>query len=163
MSSLMPSDVPVAWGIFWGERPSGWVVTVVVHDAGVWTGGAEYEGEARYYDDRELFDDEQGGQVVPFGRAGQLGYHIATVHARTFRDAQTIGEYFRQDIPVIIDLHGLDDAGAKRIVDFASGLIFGRRGDIERLASRMFLILPPRFGVLRERAAFNDEGFYNQV
>lgn len=133
---------------------------MVVHEAG---GGTERDDEARYYDDRDARDDDRGGQVVPFGRPGQLCYQIATVHARTFRDAQTIGEYFRQDIPVIIDLHELDEAGAKRIVDFASGLIFGRQGDIERLAVRMFLILPPRFGILREHAGLTDEGVYNQT
>jgi cell division inhibitor SepF len=67
---------------------------------------------------------------------------IATVHARGFRDARIIGEYYRQDIPVVIDVSGLDDPDARRIVDFAAGLIFGRRGDIHRLARGVFLLSP---------------------
>ena len=54
-------------------------------------------------------------------------------------------------------------ADAKRIVDFASGLIFGREGDIERVSSRVFLILPKHFRILKESGALNDKEFFNQA
>jgi len=67
---------------------------------------------------------------------------LATIHLTSFHQARTVGERFREGIPVLMDLSGMDDAGAKRVVDFASGLVFGLRGGMDRIAPRVFLVLP---------------------
>lgn len=91
------------------------------------------------------------------------GFQIATIHAQGFRDARTIGEYYRQDIPVVIDLSGLDEPDARRIVDFAAGLIFGRRGSIHRLARGVFLLSPPGVGIVSgERSQLGNGDFFDQ-
>lgn len=68
---------------------------------------------------------------------------LATIHLTSFHQARTVGERFREGIPVLMDLSGMDEAGAKRVVDFASGLVFGLRGGMDRIAPRVFLVLPP--------------------
>ena len=130
--------------------------------AAAWLGLAD-QGEP--YDVQvpgELYDGEDGqhGRAAEGAGAGQ---HIATVRPETFQDAVTIGEYFRHDVPVIINLHDMDTPDAKRIVDFACGLIFGRRGSIERVSSRVYLILPPGYQVLTGDGSAADEGFFNQA
>lgn len=70
------------------------------------------------------------------------GYHIASVLPTTYNDARRIGEEFRNDAPVIMDLTSMSDADAKRIVDFAAGLVFGLHGSIERLTPKVFLLSP---------------------
>jgi cell division inhibitor SepF len=113
-----------------------------------------------YADDDQLLEEEE----APVGLAALAkGYHIASIQPQNFADAHTIGEYFRHDIPVIINLHGMTAADAKRIVDFASGLIFGRRGDIERLSSRVFLIMPAHCRILKDPAPPPDKTFFNQA
>lgn len=67
---------------------------------------------------------------------------ITTVHPRNYNDAKVIGESFRDGVPVILNLTELDDADAKRLVDFSAGLIFGLRGSIERVTSKVFLLSP---------------------
>ncbi|MDO5673130.1 MAG: cell division protein SepF [Actinomycetaceae bacterium] len=67
---------------------------------------------------------------------------IVTVHPATFNEARTIGERFREGIPVIINLSNLSEPDARRMVDFASGLIFGLHGSIERVTTKVFLISP---------------------
>jgi cell division inhibitor SepF len=90
-------------------------------------------------------------------------HQIATIHARGFRDARIIGEYYRQDIPVVIDVSGLDDPDARRIVDFAAGLIFGRRGDIHRLARGVFLLSPIGTSILAADGTHPPTGdFFDQ-
>lgn len=137
--------------------------------AGVWLGLLEQDDEELVYeehspDDAYADEDQPPDEEVPSGPAAVgEGFQIATVRPQNFRDAHTIGEYFRQDIPVIINLHDMDASDAKRIVDFASGLIFGRRGDIERLSSRVFLILPAHSSILKERGTLADKGFFNQT
>ncbi len=91
------------------------------------------------------------------------GIQIAVVRPRNFRDGATIGEYFRQEIPVIINLEDMDNAEAERIIDFASGLILGLCGDIERLSRRTFLIVPAGADILTTHNALTEEGFFNQA
>lgn len=138
--------------------------------AGAWLGLVEGDGDGEdlTYEEGSSGDayaeDEQTlVEEAPGGLTARPGFRIASVHAQNFRDAHTIGEYFRQDIPVIINLTEMSAPDAKRIVDFASGLIFGRRGDIDRLSSRVFLLLPPHYQVLKEHGPLTDEGFFNQA
>ena len=70
------------------------------------------------------------------------GYRIPIVQPMSYNDARRIGEEFRNDSPVIMDLTGMGDADAKRIVDFAAGLVFGLRGAIERVTPKVFLLSP---------------------
>ena len=67
---------------------------------------------------------------------------ISTVHPSSYGDARLIGEAFREGTPVIMNLEELADAEARRIVDFAAGLVFGMHGTIERVTARVFLLSP---------------------
>ena len=91
------------------------------------------------------------------------GVHIAIVRPRNFRDAATAGEYYRQGIPVIINLEDMDNALATRIIDFVSGLILGLCGDIERTSRRTFLLVPAGGTILTTHDGVTEEGFFNQA
>ncbi|MFD0327815.1 cell division protein SepF [Streptacidiphilus monticola] len=79
-----------------------------------------------------------------------------------FESAREIGEHVRVGTPVIMDLTEMADPDAKRLIDFASGLTFGTRGAIERIARRVFLLAPPEVEVLVVDNASDESGFYNQ-
>ena len=49
-----------------------------------------------------------------------------------------------------MNLTDMDDADAKRLVDFAAGLIFGLHGSIERVTSKVFLLSPENVEVTAE-------------
>jgi cell division inhibitor SepF len=88
---------------------------------------------------------------------------IVTLHPRTYNDARTLGENFRDGIPVIMNLSDMDDVDAKRLVDFAAGLIFGLRGSIDRVTAKVFLLSPADVEVTAEdRARIASGGFFNQ-
>ena len=90
-------------------------------------------------------------------------YRITTLHPRTYNEARTIGERFREGLPVIMNLTEMDDADAKRLVDFAAGLIFGLRGSIERVTNKVFLLSPRDVDVTAEdKARIREGGFLNQ-
>ncbi|NHN56029.1 cell division protein SepF [Calidifontibacter sp. DB0510] len=67
---------------------------------------------------------------------------INAIHPRTYNEAKEIGESFRQGIPVIMNLSDMEDSDAKRLVDFAAGLVFGLHGTIERVTAKVFLLSP---------------------
>lgn len=87
---------------------------------------------------------------------------IVTVHPRTYNEARTIGEHFRDGVPVIMNLTDMEDVDAKRLVDFAAGLIFGLRGTIERVTSKVFLLSPQNVTVAAEDKERIAGGFFNQ-
>jgi len=88
---------------------------------------------------------------------------ITTLHPTTYNEARSIGEEYREGIPVIMNLTEMDDADAKRLVDFAAGLIFATRGSIERVTNKVFLLSPPNVTVAAEdKQAIAADGFFNQ-
>src|ERR1700744_6344826 len=88
---------------------------------------------------------------------------ITTLHPRPSNEARTIGEHFREGIPVIMNLTEMVDSDAKRLVDFAAGLIFGLHGSIERVTNKVFLLSPANVDVTAEdKARIAERGFFNQ-
>lgn len=94
--------------------------------------------------------------------AAPPAYQITALHPRTYNEARTIGEHFRKSTPVIMNLSEMDDADAKRLVDFAAGLTFGLRGRIERVTAKVFLLSPHNVSVTAQDKAKIENGFFNQ-
>ena len=90
---------------------------------------------------------------VEINRVDGMRRRIITVHPRSFSDALSVGESFRDGLPVIMNLTDMDDAEARRIIDFAAGLTFGLQGEIERVTTRVFLLSPQDVVVTTRRAA----------
>jgi len=75
--------------------------------------------------------------------AGYPMSRVITLHPKSFTDARTIGEHYRDGTPVIINLTEMDDSDARRLVDFAAGLAFAMRGSMDKVTNKVFLISPP--------------------
>ncbi|WP_068430233.1 cell division protein SepF [Piscicoccus intestinalis] len=102
---------------------------------------------------REVVKDMEVGGV----------HRITTIHPRTYNEAKKIGESFREGTPVIMNLTDLDDADAKRLVDFAAGLVFGLQGSIERVTNKVFLLSPADVEVTSEDGEpTKGKGLFNQ-
>ena len=88
---------------------------------------------------------------------------ITTLHPRTYNEARVIGENFRDGVPVIMNLSEMADGDAKRLVDFAAGLVFSVHGSIERVTNKVFLLSPPNVDVAAEdKLRIAEGGFFNQ-
>jgi len=145
-----------------------------------------YQDKYDSYEEYEEYDDQadRPEQIdepdVRSGREDYAGYQpadwrtehvsqttdlarITTLHPRTYNEARTIGEHFREGTPVIMNLTEMVDSDAKRLVDFAAGLIFGLRGSIERVTNKVFLLSPANVEVTAEdKARIAERGFFNQ-
>lgn len=100
--------------------------------------------------------------VAPQPEVAELS-RITTLHPTTYNDARAVGEQYRDGIPVIMNLTEMDDTDAKRLVDFAAGLIFATRGSIERVTNKVFLLSPPNVTVAAEdKQRIADRDFFNQ-
>lgn len=86
---------------------------------------------------------------------------ITTLRPKDYGEARTIGERFRDGTPVIMDLVSMDNADAKRLVDFAAGLAFALRGSFDKVATKVFLLSPADVDVSpEERRRIAETGFY---
>ncbi|ROR71835.1 cell division protein SepF [Bogoriella caseilytica] len=119
------------------------------------TAGAEHRGEERR---SELGDghhrreaQEHRAPVTPISSAAAFQAEnapaedlrrIVTVHPSGYNEARVIGESFRSGTPVIVNLTGMAEPDAKRMVDFSAGLVLGLRGTMERVTNRVFLLSP---------------------
>src|SRR6266581_2313125 len=115
---------------------------------GVWKKTLNYLG---LVEDEELDEFESGEPPVqePVRVGGRL--------------ARELGDRFRGGIPVIMNLQSTEDQTARRLVDFASGLVFGLGGKIETVANRVYLLTPANVEVsAEERERLREGGFYNQ-
>ena len=61
---------------------------------------------------------------------------------RMFDDAQQIGDRFKRDQPIILNLQGLDRDTARRLLDFASGLCYARDGEMRKVANAVYMLVP---------------------
>ncbi len=130
----------------------------------------EYGAELVQDDDRQdaqLPDSPAGSRVGERRPVAQVQTtdlaRITTLHPRTYNEARTIGEHFREGTPVIMNLTEMVDSDAKRLVDFSAGLIFGLRGSIERVTNKVFLLSPANVEVAAEdKARIAERGFFNQ-
>jgi len=88
---------------------------------------------------------------------------IVTLHPRTYSEARAIGEQYREGNPVIMNLSDMEETERKRLVDFASGLVFGLHGSIERVTSKVFLLSPENVSVSNDaKNAAAEASFFNQ-
>jgi cell division inhibitor SepF len=93
--------------------------------------------------------------------AGSPLSKITTLRPKDYSEARTIGERFRDGTPVIMDLVTMDNADAKRLVDFAAGLAFALRGSFDKVATKVFLLSPADIDVTaEERRRIAEAGFY---
>ena len=130
----------------------------------------DYGDEYDEYGAELVADDDRSDARVPDMRTGERGQvqttdlaRITTLHPRTYNEARTIGEHFREGTPVIMNLTEMVDSDAKRLVDFSAGLIFGLRGSIERVTNKVFLLSPANVEVAAEdKARIAERGFFNQ-
>lgn len=66
----------------------------------------------------------------------------ASVKLTGFGEARIVGEKYRDGQSVILDMTGMSDSDARRLVDFSAGLAFSLRGSIEKVAPKVFMLLP---------------------
>jgi cell division inhibitor SepF len=105
-------------------------------------------------------------RVAPVKRESKsltVADRIVTITPRFYSEARAIGEYYREGNPVIMNLSDMEESERKRLVDFASGLVFGHAGTIERVTSKVFLLSPPNVMVSSEdKTAAANASLFNQ-
>ena len=101
------------------------------------------------------------GRATAPANGGDVRVHF--VIPESFNDAQDVGNKFKDSIPVILNLQGVEPALSIRIIDFASGLTYALDGGMQKIAEKTFLLTPRNVEVsAEEKARLIERGFFNQ-
>lgn len=77
-----------------------------------------------------------------------------------FTDAQEVADQFKCNVPVIVNLQGVERDLMRRIIDFSSGLCYGLGGQMERVANHVYLLTPSDVEVSpEERKRLRERGY----
>lgn len=107
--------------------------------------------------DREL--DPQPSGVTPVARRSPVVKPLVpqgpspkpyATSPTSFNEAQDIADKFMAGVPVIVNLQEVDRELSRRLVDFASGLCYGLRGQMERVTHQLYLLTPAHVEVSAE-------------
>jgi cell division inhibitor SepF len=106
-----------------------------------------------------------GPELAPVPAQPNAAVRVHLVVPRSFNDAQTIADRFKDYTPVILNLQGVDSELSKRLIDFASGLTYALDGGMQRIADKVFLLTPANVEVSAEQRAqlLERGGFFNQA
>lgn len=86
---------------------------------------------------------------------------VHVVAPSDFKDAQEVGDRFKGNQPVIVNLSDASDDVRRRLIDFCSGLIYGLTGNMERVAKNVFLLTPANVEVsAEEKRRLQERGLY---
>jgi cell division inhibitor SepF len=97
------------------------------------------------------------------GANGRSDVRVHLVIPKSFNDAQQVADKFKDSIPVVLNLQGVDTDLSKRLIDFASGLTYALDGGMQRIADKVFMLTPRNVEIsAEERAELIEKGFFNQ-
>jgi cell division inhibitor SepF len=102
-------------------------------------------------------------RTMPTARPASGASMIHKSEPKRFNEAREVADRFKDGTAVIMNLQSTDDTIARRLVDFASGLVYGLDGKIEMIANRVYLLTPADVEVSAEdRERIAGGAFYNQ-
>jgi cell division inhibitor SepF len=105
-----------------------------------------------------------GAALRQVGGRGNGDVRVHLVVPKSFNDAQQVADKFKDGVPVILNLQGVETDLAKRLIDFASGLTYALDGGMQRIADKVFMLTPHNVEIsAEERARLIEKGFFNQA
>ena len=101
-------------------------------------------------------DDGRDGSVVRID-----GRRTVIVEVRDFEeDCERIVRHHRDGTPLLFDLAHVDATTARRVLDVVSGMTYALQGQLSKVASRAFLLLPEGASLApEERARLEAQGY----
>jgi len=92
------------------------------------------------------------GKIVNIHTTTQL--KVVVVQPETFEDSKEIADHLKTKKPIVVNLENIDRDVAKRIIDFLSGAVYSLDGNIQKISTGIFLIVPYNMGIMGD---FKDE------
>lgn len=93
-------------------------------------------------DERAREDRHPAGRGVVRSIPTQAPRQVHVVEPRIFDDAQDFADRYKGGVPVIVNLRLTEPKHAPKILQFASGLVYGLNGRMQRVGDHVYLLTP---------------------
>jgi cell division inhibitor SepF len=115
----------------------------------------------RREESRESAHPAGKGVVRSLGTAGPPR-QVHVVEPRIYDDAQEFADRLKGGVPVIINLRLTEPKHAPKILHFASGLVYGLNGRMQKVAESVYLITPFNVEISAdEKRRLAEHGFFS--
>ncbi|MGO1561922.1 hypothetical protein CZ771_07820 [Actinomycetales bacterium JB111] len=84
---------------------------------------------------------------------------IVTMRPTSYNDAPAVGDAYRSGTPVILNMDGISEADARRLIDFSAGLAMALGGVLEKVAPGAFILAPRSVAVSHQQEESGRSGF----
>ncbi len=92
-----------------------------------------------------------GYDSVGYSQGTISGYgnkNIIFFYPKSYSEVQQLITYLKNGQPVMLNLDGITDEEAQRMLDFASGAVYALTGSIQRVSGNIFLLTPEGLGII---------------
>ena len=86
--------------------------------------------------------NDSGVHVQPIRRAVAPTGDVVSVNPVQYDEAKEIGDLLKAGNTVKMDIGSANEDTARRLIDFASGLVYATEGSIDRVAAGVFVLRP---------------------
>jgi cell division inhibitor SepF len=106
---------------------------------------------------------DSGVVLRPSDYPGASSSHAEIIAAHSFADAKRLADLVRERVPVLVNLRDTEPDMVRRIVDFASGLIYALDGTMRKVSEGVILVSPPRITLSAdEERRLMDLGLFDE-
>lgn len=89
-----------------------------------------------------------GGYDSNYSQSGYGNKNIIFFYPKNYSEVQKLIDYLRQGESVMLNLDGISDDEAQRMLDFSSGAVYALSGSIQRVSGNIFLLTPEGLGII---------------
>ena len=109
----------------------------------------DYSASRRGYSDRGSEGYSPRSRRRESDYADYAGSNVTITTPKSFMDVQEMIDHLRRNEAVIVDLEGVEEESAQRILDFLSGAAYGLGGSMRRVkeSQSTFLVTPQGTGI----------------
>ena len=85
---------------------------------------------------------------VQSSMGGYGNKNIIFFYPKSYSETQKLIDYLKTGESVMLNLDGITDDEAQRMLDFASGAVYALSGSIQRVSGNIFLLTPEGLGII---------------
>ena len=99
-----------------------------------------------------LISETKRGKIVDIHTTTQ--FKVVVLNIRKFEEVLDIADHLKAKKPVVINMEGIDEKSARRIIDFLSGVVYFADGGIQKISKDIMLVTPYTVEIMGD---FQDE------
>ncbi|MBQ7466552.1 MAG: cell division protein SepF [Clostridia bacterium] len=112
------------------------------------TQSSEYEYNPSYGQAQQSFGGYDGNMYSQTSMSNYGNKNIIFFYPKSYSEVQKLIDYLKNGESVMLNLDGISDAEAQRMLDFSSGAVYAVNGSIKRVAGNIFLLTPEGLGIV---------------